>query len=130
MALVKKVDLSWITVSDLNKAKKFYVDILGFKLESHEPKYGWMELIGVDGGMRLGIAQTQQQEKEGCAEKPGSNAIVTCVVDNIDKAIKELTPKGVKFHGSVIEVPGHVKMITFTDPDDNKFQLVEVLSKK
>lgn len=125
---IKKVELSWITVSDIAKAKELFVDILGFEVRSYEEKYGWMELIAPEGGMALGVAQAKPNGE--CApEKPGSNAIVTCTVDDIDASIKEFTQKGVTFVGSIIEVPGHVKMITFVDHDGNKFQLVQELSK-
>jgi predicted enzyme related to lactoylglutathione lyase len=48
-------------------------------------------------------------------------------VDNIVATKKELEAKGVTFIDEIMEIAGHVKMVTFTDPDGNKFQLVEEL---
>jgi predicted enzyme related to lactoylglutathione lyase len=124
---VKRIDLSWITVSDFAQAKHFFVDILGFKIEVSAEEYSWMELVAPEGGMRLGVAGVQERDNY---VKPGTNAIVTMVVDDLEKSVKTFTAQGVTFHGDIIEIPGHVKMIYFTDPDNNKFQLVEVLDNK
>ncbi len=121
---VKSIQLGWITVSDLEKAKKFFADTLGLQVMSHDPKYGWLELKGKDGGASLGVGQAQ---KEG-QFKPGHNVIFTFTVDDIAKTKKDFETKGVKFIGDIMEVPGHVKLATFVDPDSNIFQLVQKLS--
>ena len=87
----------------------------------------WIELVGQDGGMFLGMCQAQ--EGQSCSSKVGSNAVVTITVDNIVSAKKELTAKSVQFYGDIIEVPGQVKLATFVDLDGNMFQLVEQLKK-
>jgi predicted enzyme related to lactoylglutathione lyase len=120
---VKKSNLSWIVVSDINKAKNFYHDILGMEIHTSSPEHGWVELIGKDGGALLGLAQSNAHN----AIKEGSNAVVTLSVDNIEKSKSELVEKGVSMIGDIIEVPGHVKMQMFTDFDNNHFQLVELL---
>ena len=63
-------------------------------------------------------------------EKPGNNSVVTLTVTDIVESKAELEAKGVKFFGDIIEVPGHVKMATFADPDNNVFQLVQMLYQK
>jgi predicted enzyme related to lactoylglutathione lyase len=123
---VKSIDLCWITVSDLAKAQEFFTKTLGFKLHERDTNLGWLELKGEVGGAMLGVAQF----KGGCsAEKPGSNAVATLKVDNIVAAKATLESKGVTFLGDIIEVPGHVKLASFTDFDGNKFQLVEELNR-
>ncbi len=126
MSIVKRMDLSWIIVSDLEKAKQFYTEVLGLIVHEYTQEYKWLEVIGKDGGMLLGICE----ENESCGTgKAGSNAVVTMLVENILTAKDTLTSKGVTFHGPIIEVPGQVKMATFTDADGNKFQLVETVNK-
>ncbi len=123
---IKSIDLSWIVVSDLKKAKELFVDTLGFKAEVYEEQYGWMELVAPEGGMRLGVAMAS--DPSSCTSgKPGSNAVVTMTVDNLEESIKEFKTKGVTFQGDIIEIPGHVKLIFFTDADGNRFQLVQNL---
>jgi predicted enzyme related to lactoylglutathione lyase len=120
----RKIELSWITVSDLKKAKNFYTEILGMKVHESNEEYGWLEVQGVDGGALLGIAQASDKEPM----KAGSNAVVNITVDDIEASIYELRKKNVTFVGEILEIPGQVKMITFTDADKNHFQLVECLS--
>lgn len=119
----KKIDLSWIVVSDIKKSKQFFTEIVGLKIKNETPEYGWLELEGHEGGSTLGVGQAGPEHDD----KPGQNAVVTFNIDNIVDARKELESKKVKLIGDIVEVPGHVKMATFTDFDGNKFQLVETL---
>lgn len=122
---IKSTNLSWITVSDIKKAKEFYVNKLGLILEEESEFYPWLELRAPDSSYRLGVAQ----ENKECGEKPGINAIMTFEVDNIESEIERFKKEGIVFTDYIMEVPGHVKMISFIDADRNKFQLCEILSK-
>ena len=122
--LVKKSGLAWISVRDLKRAQDFFTDVLGLSVTSFNKEFGWAELCTPEGGMRLGIGKGDQQVK------PGSNAVVTFTVDDIYAMKKVLEGKKVTIIGDIIEIPGHVKLLTFTDPDGNTFQLVEELSTK
>ena len=53
----------------------------------------------------------------------------TFTVPDIKKAIGEMSKKGVKLIGEMMEVPGHVKLQFFVDADGNTFQIVEELMK-
>jgi len=123
---IKSMDLSWIVVSDFKKAIKYYTEVVGLKLHTTSEQHGWAELIGADGGSVLGIAQ-----HSGYAPiPPGHNAIVTFTVDDIVKYKNDISKKGVKFIGDIMEVPGHVKLLLCEDSDGNKFQIVQVLHKE
>ena len=121
---VKGIQLSWIVVKDLQKAIKFYTDIVGLKLLNQSPEYGWAELAG-PGGCTLGIAQENPQMDNKYVA--GTNAIMTVSVEDIDKALAVYKKKGVRLIGDVVEVPGHVKMQTFSDQDGNLMQVVQTL---
>lgn len=123
---IKKIELSWIVVSDINKAKKFFVDHIGLKIDTEDKEMGWLELSGHEGGAILGIAQAN----DFSPVSPGQNSITTFTVENIEKAVADLTKKGVELIGDILEIPGHVKMQLFADFDGNKFQLVENLESK
>lgn len=118
----KGLQLVWITVSNIKNAIKFYTDVIGLKLLEFNEQYGWAELSGNDGA-RLGIAQFDP----AFDFKPGSNAIPTITVENLEEALQELTKKNARLIGDVIEVPGEVKMQTFSDSDGNTFQLCQLL---
>ncbi|MBA2307038.1 VOC family protein [Candidatus Dependentiae bacterium] len=122
---IKSISLGWISTSNLAEAKKFFQEDLGLKLTSDNEDMGWLELSSQGGeGITLGIADGSCEE----SPKPGSNTILTFTVDGkIEDAKKELEDRGVTFEGAIIEVPGHVKMVTFFDKDHNMFQLVEKL---
>lgn len=125
MSKVESIQMSWIVVSDLKSAIKYYEDIVGLKLTQHSEEHGWAEMSGMNGGSLLGIAQYTPDHDV----KPGENAVVTFTVKNLDHAKAEMAKKGASFHGEIIEVPGHVRMQTFKDKDGNRFQIVELLGK-
>jgi predicted enzyme related to lactoylglutathione lyase len=125
---IKSMNLAWINVSDIKKAEKFFVDTLGLKVTSGAPEYNWLELKGSQGGMILGVGQGDCSKKEENPVKPGGNAVMTMEVEDVAQSKTELEAKGVKFYGDILEVPGHVKMATFADPDGNIFQLCQMLT--
>lgn len=114
------IHLSWIVVKDFNSALKFYTEVAGFTLKEKNLEYGWAELSGENGSL-LGIAQ----EGEGSTIKAGSNAITTLAVKDINEARDYFEKKGAKLIGAVEEIPGHVKLQTFSDEDGNIMQLVQ-----
>lgn len=120
---IKKIGLSWITISDFKKSEYFFVNTLGLKVLNKSPEYGWLELTGVNGGAVLGVGQCMEDNKAG------SNAVVTFTVDDIEETKENLENKGVKV-SEIMEVPGHVKLANFADHDGNLFQLAEEITKK
>jgi predicted enzyme related to lactoylglutathione lyase len=121
----KSIDLVWIVVNDLKQAIQFYTDTVGLKLMELNDQFGWAELQGPAGGTKLGIAQKCPKSEEEM--EPGQNAVMTFTVASLEKAIAEMSPKGIKLIGKAQEIPGHVIMQTAEDADGNRFQLVEVL---
>ncbi len=118
--------MAWVIVADIKKAKKFFIDTLGLTTACCVDEHKWMELRAHGGGVVLGVGECGPED---ALVKPGQNAIVTMTVDDIEAVRADLTKKGVVFKGEIIEVPGHVKMIFFVDPDNNLYQLVQDLSK-
>lgn len=116
------IHLAWIVVEDFKKAVKFYTEVVGFKVTSIAEEYGWAELCGEDGAL-LGIAQNNPDSEIG----PGENAVVTISVNDIEAEIAAFQKQHVTIVGSMLEVPGHVKMQSVRDPDGNLFQLVQTL---
>ncbi|MBS0622798.1 MAG: VOC family protein [Verrucomicrobia bacterium] len=117
------IHLAWIVVKDLDAAIKYYTEILGMVLKTHTPMFGWAELQGSEGGAILGLAEANYEMDF----KPGSNAIVTLTVSDIDASIKAFKDKGMECVGEMMEVPGHVKLQLFTDPSGNSLQIVQKL---
>lgn len=123
---IKGMNLNWITVTDIKKSKKFFHEILGLPIKQDTPEHNWLEVAPEKNTeCRLGIGQANPEYPD---EKPGTNAVITFTVDNLIAEKKRLESLGVKFLGDIIEIPHHVKMVTFVDYDGNRFQLVELLS--
>jgi predicted enzyme related to lactoylglutathione lyase len=123
---IKNISLAWIVVKDFKSALKFYTEVVGLKLNEVNEQFGWAELSGHDGnGAILGIAQQTDMEMI----KPGQNAVVTLTVQDINKAKSDLSKKGAKMVGDIVEIPGHVKMQMMVDHDGNHMQLVEVFNR-
>lgn len=121
MEKVKQINLSWVVVTNLKKAIKFFTEEVGLELKELNEQFGWAELSGHEGGCRLGVAQASDREPIPA----GHNGVITFSVENIEKGVEDLKKKGVHLIGDVLEIPGIVKMQLFSDADGNKFQLVQ-----
>ncbi len=119
--MIKEFGLAWISVSNVAKAKKFFVEKLGLRLSTEDKENNWAELSSPDGGAILGLAKDEE------LIEVGSNAVVTFTVDNLEQTKAELQKKGVRMLGDIMEIPNHVKLQHFVDDDGNNFQLVELL---
>jgi predicted enzyme related to lactoylglutathione lyase len=119
----KELGLVWIVVKDIQASIKYYTDVVGLKLMEVSEEYGWAELEGHEGGVRLGLAQENAHDDM----KAGCNAVLTFSVADLDKALEEMLKKGAQAKGEVLEIPGHVKMQTMVDADGNVFQMCQVL---
>lgn len=120
--LIKAVGMPWIVVDDLQKAKQFYVDVLGFTVYEENPAYGWLEVKC--GDALIGIWQAKQPADD----KPGQNAVLMYIVDDIVSVKKMLEGYGTVFLGDITEMPGVFKVVTFFDPSGNKGQLFQYIS--
>lgn len=114
--------LAWIVVKNLDQAIAFYRDTVGMELKEHHPEFRWAEMSGKNGAI-LGIGEEDPHTNIAA----GSNAVVTITVEDLDKALAHFKSRGAKLMGEVLEIPGHVKMQTFTDVDGNTLQLVQKL---
>ena len=109
-----------ISVSDLERSKQFFGEVLGFEHIYTLDDWGWCELrTGVE-GLTLGIGQAESVQPEG-------GATLTFGVDDIDAARGWLERNDVRFDGDTREIPGMVRLATFYDLDGNTFMLAEVL---
>lgn len=77
---------SGFSVDDLSKAKEFYTQILGLKLND--------ETMGLNLGLPGGGAVFIYPKDD---HQPATFTILNFVVENIDKAVDELTSQGVEF---------------------------------
>ncbi|HYL99821.1 MAG TPA: VOC family protein [Blastocatellia bacterium] len=113
--MFKGLRLAVYHISDVNKAKAWYAEILGFK-----PYYDTPEYVGFNiGGFELGLLPAEK------GMVIGSNEIAYWGVDSADEAYKYLLQHGAKEHGAVQDVGGGIRAGTVLDPFGNVFGVIE-----
>lgn len=120
--VAKGISMSCVTVSSLDETKRLFVELLGLEVKDFQEEYRWMELEGDEGG-RVGFG-----EPMGEGMQAGTNGIVSIEVVNIEEAKAHLEANGVHFHGEIVEVPGEVKLVLFSDKDGNQYFLSQKLN--
>jgi catechol 2,3-dioxygenase-like lactoylglutathione lyase family enzyme len=108
-----------VYVGDMNRAVRFYVETLGFKLAERHGDY-WASIDAGDGFM-LGLHP--KSEKQPAPGTPGSVQIGFLVQQPIDDVVAVLSNRGVVFDGPVRS--DGVKIASFRDPDGTSLYLCE-----
>ncbi|PMB74277.1 hypothetical protein C0199_00445 [Candidatus Bathyarchaeota archaeon] len=116
--MIKRVWCVTFYVSDLKKAAKFYEEVLGL-----EKKYEFSSYVGFEcNGVEIGLIP---KLKEGERVAPLSLS-VEFLVDDVEKFYNELKRKNVRFVKELHEEPWGGKQATFTDPDGNILEIVQI----
>ncbi len=99
--MIERISTVSLFVSDQDRAKAFYTDILGFELRTDAPLYPgsearWIAVapIGAETELILYLPDENWSHYEGVVGKSQS---MTFEVSNMDKTYEELKGKGVKF---------------------------------
>jgi catechol 2,3-dioxygenase-like lactoylglutathione lyase family enzyme len=106
----------WYHVRDLDAARAFYKDKLGFTETFADEEGTWLQLER--NGMAIGLARGEPQEEGGVAHVD---------VDDVKAAAEELRAAGVEV-GVVFELHGEIRLLDVFDPDGNRLQLAQELS--
>jgi len=105
-------------VSDLKKAAKFYEEVLGL-----ETKYEFSSYVGFEcGGVEIGLIPKLREREQAAPLSPS----VEFLVNDVEKFYKKLKNKNVKFVKELHEEPWGEKQATFTDPDGNILEIVQI----
>ncbi|MBO3808384.1 MAG: VOC family protein [Candidatus Brockarchaeota archaeon] len=116
--MIKTVWCVTFYVSDLRRAVKFYEEILGL-----EKKYEYSSYAGFEcGGVEVGLIPKLEECKHVASKSPS----VEFLVENVERFYEELKGKGVKFIRELHEEPWGGKQATFTDPDGNILEIVQI----
>jgi len=111
--------IATIFVTDMDRAVKFYTDILGLKLMQRFGNH-WASVAA--GQLAIGLHPASGQNPAG---QDGSTTIGLMVDGKIDDAVSTLRQRGVKFRGTVAEDEGG-RFVYFEDPDGNSMYIIEV----
>jgi catechol 2,3-dioxygenase-like lactoylglutathione lyase family enzyme len=124
MQVANKLMRFKMAVSDMPKAKAFYADKLGLKVESdyrRDDHNWWVSLTPTEGGPSIVLSTTHENMK------PGTMSLYFASSD-IAAAHKELSTKGAKANEVKDDLygPGSgVKWFNLADPDGNQVFLVQ-----
>src|SRR5215510_13953600 len=123
--LEMKLELVPVPVADVDRAKTFYVEKVGFNLDHDVQPGGTMRIVqltppGSACSILIGTGMG-----EITAMQPGSHKGLHLVVGDVGKTRQALIGQGVEV--SEVQDQGRgVKMATFSDPDGNMWVLQEM----
>ena len=105
----------WYRVRDLDHARAFYRDVLGFEEVFVDLEEGWSRLT--HGGMEIALAEGEPDESGGVAHVD---------VEDVKSDAERLRAAGVQV-GVVLELHGQIRLVDVFDPDGNRIQLAQSL---
>ena len=111
------LDHVYYWVSDMDRAVKFYEDVLGLRLLRRDGG-SWAELDA--GGIRLALHGAIEGRP---MEVGGATAVFR--VDDLDAARADLEARGAEFDEHAGEVEGFARFASLRDPDGNRVQVIE-----
>lgn len=104
-------------VRDLERAVKFYRDVLCLDLNFVAKEVGWAEFDA--GGATLALREV----KSGFVPSQSS---ICFLVTELEKEVNYLKERGVKFPEEIQEIPGgQGRCVWFLDPDGNRLDFYE-----
>lgn len=113
-----KIELLFVPVTDVDRAKRFYVDQVGFHADHDQrvsPDLRFVQLTPPGSACSIAIG-------EGLTDlEPGSINNIQVVVDDAEAARKHLIANGVD--ASDVDVQSWGSFVTFHDPDGNRWTL-------
>lgn len=117
MSLFKDVNVVQHHVSNWERAKQFYTDVLGWPVAFLSDEAGWME-FGEEGKTHLAINRWEESTPVP-AGLGGALAVLT--VEDAAGTVAALRARGVRCDDAVV-IPGMVAYGAFYDPDGNRVQ--------
>jgi catechol 2,3-dioxygenase-like lactoylglutathione lyase family enzyme len=106
-----------LTVSDLERAVRFYGDVLGLAKKYQFRDYAGFECGGVEIGLKTWGELQPPREGEPC---------IDLAVQSVDEGYETLSSKGVEFDKRPHDAQWGARIAVFKDPDGNTLQLTQV----
>jgi catechol 2,3-dioxygenase-like lactoylglutathione lyase family enzyme len=117
-----KIELIHVPVSDVDRAKEFYVEKLGFNAD-HDQRVSddlrFVQLTPPGSACSIAIG-----EGLGATLAPGTLDVIQVVSPDADAALAELRAKGVEAEG--VDEQAWGRFITLRDPDGNRWTLQQL----
>ena len=121
-----KLELVPVPVADVDRAKAFYVERLGFALDVDVTPYEGLRIVQVTPpGSACSILLAHGVQGITDVMQPGWIRGLHLVVADIEAARAELAGRGVEV-GDIQDVGGGVRYVSVEDPDGNTMLLQEM----
>jgi catechol 2,3-dioxygenase-like lactoylglutathione lyase family enzyme len=108
----------WYSVRDLDAARRFYRETLGFTEMFYDAGDGWSRLER--NGSEI-VLTAGDPESDG-------DAVAHVEVDDVKAEAERLRAEGVDV-GVVVELHGEMRLLEVVDPDGNRIELGEDVSR-
>jgi catechol 2,3-dioxygenase-like lactoylglutathione lyase family enzyme len=106
-----------LNVSDVSKAKEFYIKGQGFDVVEDHPK----SFAFKAGAVRF----TVSPNGSSLNEQDPSNGTIIFRTQDIEKTVFALKERGISLSGGVNEAPGFMKFVSLSDPDNNPLMVAQ-----
>ncbi len=117
-----KIELIFVPVTDVDRAKEFYVEKLGFNAD-HDQRVNehlrFVQLTPPGSACSIAIG-----EGLGSGVEPGTLDVIQVVIPDADAALAALREKGVDAKG--VDEQEWGRFVTLNDPDGNRWTLQEL----
>ena len=118
--MLKRILSVTLYVSDLERSRRFYEEILGLN-----KKYEYSSYVGFEcGGVEIGLIPRDKLEIGKDA------ASIQFFVEDVDKTCQSLKQKGVKFLVEPHDEPWGGRQARFHDPDGNVLEVTQINWKR
>ena len=107
----------WYRVRDIEDARSFYTDKLGFSETYYDADGKWAKLER--SGMQIALAEGEPEE----------GGVATVDVENVKGEADRLRGLDVDV-GTVVELHSEMRILDVFDPDGNRIQLVEDIAER
>lgn len=118
------MNFCWITmkVSDLDRSKKFYHDVLGLPVGSqYESGNNSIAMLGDERKPNIELVC----ENNNSSIRASINVTVSVLVESLDKTMIVLQKNQVKILRGPIQINAHTKQLHILDPDGYEVLLIE-----
>lgn len=120
-----KLELVPLPVSDVDRAKAFYIDKIGFQEQVDVRPADGVRVVQLAPSASACSILLSTGLPDICDMEPGSARGIHLVVGDIESARAELLGRGVDV-GDIDDVGGGVRYARFVDPDGNSMVLQEM----
>ena len=115
--LFKGINVVSISVTDLDKAREFYRDVLGLGEPIYDlPDAGWIEFASGSPSGNIAVTKAESDWQ------PNTGTTIVLNVEDFHTACTGLRQRGVHCEDPVV-FPGYVTFCSFYDPFGNRLQM-------